>query len=77
VPRPTWLAAPFSVGAGAPLVAWGLKRYGVLDHAVLLTDLPDGLDRAVVALALGIGAAAALTGLASALGLRLPGRVNS
>ncbi len=72
VPRPTWLAAPFAVGAGAALGAWGLKRYGVLDHAVLLTGLPDGLDRAVVALALGVGAGAALAGAANALGLKLP-----
>ena len=70
--RPTWLAAPFTAGAGAALVAWGVRRYGVLDHAVLLTGLPAGLDRAVVALALGMGAAAAFTGLASALGVRLP-----
>lgn len=71
-PRPTWLPAPFTAGAGAALVAWGVKRFGVLDHAVLLTGLPDGLDRAVVALALGIGAGAALAGAAIALGLKRP-----
>lgn len=72
VPKPTWLAAPLTVGAGAALIAWGLKRFGVLSHAVLLTGLPDALDRAVVAVALGVGAAAAVTGLVSALSLKLP-----
>jgi len=53
-----WLA-----GAGVALLVWSVRRLDVFDHAVLVTDLPDWLDRAAVALALGVGAGAVVIGL--------------
>ena len=48
--------------AVAALGSWAWLRRDVLTHAVLPTDLPQGLDRAATALALGaaVGAAAVL-----------------
>ena len=53
-----WLA-----GAGVALLVWSVRRFDVFDHAVLVTDLPGGLDRAAVALAAGIGAGAVVIGV--------------
>ena len=53
-----WLA-----GAGVALLVWSVRRLDVFDHAVLVTDLPDWLDRAAVALALGVGAGAVVIGV--------------
>ena len=53
-----WLA-----GAGVALLVWSVRRLVVFDHAVLVTDLPDWLDRAAVALALGVGAGAVVIGV--------------
>ena len=53
-----WLA-----GAGVALLVWSVRRLDVFDHAVLVTDLPDRLDRAAVALALGVGAGAVVIGV--------------
>jgi hypothetical protein len=53
-----WLA-----GAGVALLVWSARRLDVFDHAVLVTDLPGGLDRTAVALALGVGAGAVVIGV--------------
>ena len=54
-------------GAGAALLVIGVRRRGVLDHAVLLTDLPAWVDRLSVAAALGAGAAAVVVGVIAVL----------
>jgi hypothetical protein len=56
-------AGPWLAGAGVALVVWSFRRLDVLDHAVLVTDLPGWLDRAAVALALGVGVGAAVVGV--------------
>jgi hypothetical protein len=61
-------AGPWLAGAGVALVVWSLRRLDVLDHAVLVTDLPGWLDRAAVGLALGVGVGAVV------VGVRLVGR---
>jgi hypothetical protein len=53
-----WLA-----GAGVALLVWSARRLDVFDHAVLVTALPGWLDRTAVALALGVGAGAAVIGV--------------
>ncbi|HEY1279856.1 MAG TPA: hypothetical protein VGF22_09310 [Acidimicrobiales bacterium] len=56
-------AGPWLAGAGVALVVWSFRRLDVLDHAVLVTDLPGWLDRAAVALALGVGVGAVVVGV--------------
>jgi hypothetical protein len=58
-----WLA-----GAGVALLVWSARRIDVFDHAVLVTDLPGWLDRAAVALALGVGAGAVVIGVRLVVG---------
>ena len=53
-----WLA-----GAGVALLVWSVRRLDVLDHAVLVTNLPGGLDRTAVALAVGVGVGAVVVGV--------------
>ena len=48
-----------TLAAAAAVIGWGLLRVEVLWTPVLPTDLPEGLDRAVTALALGVSVAAA------------------
>jgi hypothetical protein len=48
-----WLA-----GAGLAVLLWAGRRLSVLDHAVLVTSLPDWLDRLAVAAGCGAGLAA-------------------
>ncbi len=55
----------------ATLVGWALLRLGVLLKPVLPTELPAGLDRLSVVLALAVGAAAAYLTVTSG-SLRLP-----
>jgi hypothetical protein len=57
-----WLA-----GAGLALVLWAGRRLSVLDHAVLVTSLPAGLDRLAVAAGCGAGAAAIVIGVRAVL----------
>ncbi len=61
------VAAPFLAGAGVALVVWAARRRAVVDHAVLLTGLPEALDRAAVAVGFGVGLAAAVAGTAAVL----------
>ena len=53
------IAAIAALAAIAVLTAWGLLRLGVLLHPVLPSSLPDWLDRAAVALSLGVSAGGA------------------
>jgi hypothetical protein len=54
----------------ASLSGWALFRIQILFKPVLPTDLPDALDRTVVALALGVSVGAAVIAvLGSGLGL--------
>jgi hypothetical protein len=48
-----WLA-----GAGLALVIWAGRRLSVLDHTILVTSLPPGLDRLAVTVGVGAGIAA-------------------
>ncbi len=59
-----WLA-----GAGVALLLWAGRRLSVLDHAVLVTALPEWLDRLAVAAGCGAGIAAVVVGLRAALRL--------
>jgi hypothetical protein len=58
-----WLA-----GAGVAVLVWAVRRLDVLDHAVLVTAWPGGLDRAAVAVASGVGVAAVVAGVRRVLG---------
>ena len=55
-------------GAGVALTLWALRRLDVLSHSVLVTTLPEALDRAAVASALGIGIGALVAGIAAVIG---------
>lgn len=57
-----WLA-----GAGLALLLWAGRRLSVLDHAVLVTSLPEWLDRLAVAVGCGAGVAAVVIGVRAAL----------
>lgn len=61
VRRSEW-SASLLAGAGVALLVAGVRRVAVLDHAVLPTELPPAVERASVALALGVGAAAVVVG---------------
>ena len=65
------VAGAFLAGGGAALVVYGLSRVDVLDHAVLVTALPAWLDRASVAVAIGVGAGAVVLGARAVV---VPGR---
>ena len=60
--RGAWLA-----GAGLALLLWAGRRLSVLDHAVLVTSLPEWLDRLAVAAGCGAGAAAIVIGVRAVL----------
>jgi hypothetical protein len=53
-----WLA-----GGGLALVIWAGRRLSVLDHRVLVTSLPPGLDRLAVTVGVGVGLAAIGVGI--------------
>jgi hypothetical protein len=60
-----------TLASAAALSGWGLFRIEVLFKPVLPTELPDALDRTVVALALGVSVGAAVVAVLSS-GLSLP-----
>jgi hypothetical protein len=51
-------------GAALTLLLWVFASFGVLDHAHAPTDVAEGVQRAVLALALGTSLAAVLVGVA-------------
>jgi hypothetical protein len=61
------VVGPLLAGAGLALLLWAGRRLSVLDHAVLVTGRPDGLDRAGVATGVGAGVALLVTGVRAAL----------
>jgi hypothetical protein len=56
-------SGPWLAGAGLALVIWAGRRADVLDHAVLVSSLPDWLDRLAVAAGIGAGLAAVVVGV--------------
>lgn len=56
-----------AVVAGAAIAAWGFDRSDALQKALIPSDAPAGLDRAVILIALVAGAAVALKGIAGLL----------
>ena len=68
------IAGALLAGAGLALTLWALRRLDVLSHSVLVTTLPEALDRVAVATALGIGIGALAAGIAAAVGPNAAGR---
>ena len=67
------IAGALLAGAGLALTLWALRRLDVLSHSVLVTTLPEALDRTSVASALGIGIGALAAGIAAVVGTGSPG----
>ncbi len=63
---------PVLGGAGMALLVAGRRHVDVLDHSVLTTSWPAALERLVVTVALGLGAAALVSGVAQTLGVYQP-----
>ena len=63
--RPPFAGAMIA-GAGAAIALWALRRFAVLHSAVLVTTAPAALDRASVAIGLGVGVAAIVIGILAA-----------
>lgn len=61
--RPPPLVGALVAGAGAAVALWALRRVAVLRSAVLVTDVSPTLDRASVAIGLGIGLGAVVVGV--------------
>lgn len=65
--RPS-VGGPLVAGAGIALTMWAWRRHAVLDRAVLLSGLPEAVERALVAAALGTGVAATVIGVVVSVG---------